>query len=350
VEGYFVIRAEDWNNLTETLTRNLPLVCGGDEVPPWRHPWHMVTRWRTEAEAWAVQINPGSVNGEEVEIDLLAEVAPPDTLARLGEPKPGESVRAYLTESPEVPVRAFRAIGKGSAATGAMQTPTGGVTTTHEPVPPFFLALGVKEAKPVTFQDPNTGVTSLSGLVSTEEDLEPYRLLRACDVALFKDRFGTATNWQQGAGVDGTFMQFDVGYSIPPGGVRPFGYVKLDSQYSPPVPVDPMAKPLGGYADATNDTLKIGTLYFLSPYDADLDEPVNETWTPYVAHDLFWNLMHATNRLGTVADTSLSLPLPLAGGIAQPLVNNIVATLNDEADKVAEFLANHELAGRFWSV
>lgn len=345
-----MIRAEDWNNLAERLTRNLPLVCGGDDVPAWRHPWHMVTRWRADAGAWAVQINPGCVNGDEVEIDLLARLAPAETLERLENPPESSTVRAYLSESPEVPLGSFRGIGKGSAPTGAIQTPGGGVTTTHEAVPPFFLALGVKEAKPITFQDPNTGVTSIAGLIEDSADLEPHRLLRACDVVLYKDRFGTATQWQQGAGVDGSFMQFDVTYSVPPDGLRSFGYIKLDSLYTPPVPVDPMAKLVGGYADPTFDALKLGTVYLLSPYDASIEEPVDEAWTPYVQHSLFWNLMHATNRLATVANTNLVLPMPLAGGIAQPLVNNILATLNDEADKVAEFLANHELTGRFWSV
>lgn len=345
-----MIRAEDWNNLTDTLTRNLPLVCGGEGSPAWRHPWHMVTRWRAEAEAWTVQINPGCVNGEEVEVDIAANLAPPETLERLGLPPEGDTVRAYLTESPEVPLSSFRGIGRGAAPTGAVQTPDGGVTTTHEAVPAFFLALGVKEAKPVTFQDPNTGVTSIAGLLDDGEALEPYRLLRACDVVLYMDRFGTATQWQQGAGVDGSFMQFDVSYAIPPDGLRPFSYVQTDPQYTSPPPVDPMTKLLGGFTDSTRDSLKIGTVYFLSPYDAGIDDPIDDTWTPYVQHALFWNLSYATNRLATVADTSLVLPLPLAGGIAQPLVNNIVATLNDEADKVAEFLANHELTGRFWSV
>lgn len=79
---------------------------------------------------------------------------------------------------------------------------------------------------------------------------------------------------------DGSFMQFVVTYSVPSDGLRSISYIKLDSLYPPPMPVDPMAKLASGYTDPTYDALKLGTVYFIFPYDASIDDSLDDTRTP----------------------------------------------------------------------
>jgi len=84
---------------------------------------------------------------------------------------------------------------------------------------------------------------------------------------------------------------------------------------------------------------------------ADGSEP-DETWTPFVSHKLFWNLNYETNIDLKVVPRFQRFPLfvPLAGGIAQPLIDEIMDATTDAANQALELLNRSQVSGKFWII
>ena len=326
------------------LRRNRPLMIDVESGGAWRHPWQLSIRYLAQEQAWGLTINPGFVNAGEVEVDVQSKTAPADTIERLGvERADGVVVRARITERPTIRVTypRMRRIGTGATPTGVTRD-----SVTYEPVPDFFQSLGVREQDGQSF-DPLTGFQrQQDGAV---RDVEFDRQLYAFDVVLTQERAATATEWSGGAGIDGTFGQFDVTYFSDPD-LRSTAYATVQRKFEAldNAESDAQEKLRGGWVDSGRDSLLIGTVYLLSP--AGEGGFPNSRWSPYYRHNLFWNLNYATNLLPvSKPDTNLKFPLPLAGGAGQPTVNQILATINDEVDRLTEFLDQKTLKGTFWS-
>jgi hypothetical protein len=346
----FELTAEAWNRAVETYARSRPLIVKGDRRGGWLHPWQFSVRWNTDREQWEARINPGFVNGLDATVRVPSEIAPEETLARLGDIEDGERVDSRLTEEPDVPIpmTALRSIGPDGPALGT--TGEGfDSRVSYEPVPDFFAALGVGDPPEQTF-DTFKGINTSADFLN-QESLNARRLLRAVDVVLNQDRPAVAAEWRTGTGADGTIAQFDVTYANTPNH-RDRAHVGFTVKHEPQGESDEgvLARLLGAVDSSPFDRLHVATIYFMSPPGEPAGAEVSNEWQPFVKHRLFWNLNHALNRLPvTVPNDNLTFDIPLAGGIGTALANTILATNNDARDAASEFLNARSLKGRFWT-
>jgi len=198
---------------------------------------------------------------------------------------------------------------------------------------------------------PETGWSIFSGFSFSGETGNPdERLLRACDVVLRQERWGTATNWQISNGAGGqSIAQFDLTYTNLE--YRKNAYVYLTPKFSP-VEVDASDPLRGNWQDNAYDELLVATIYAMSIPGAEWGSEPDVTWTLYSKSNLFWNLNHETNiiPIGPSPGDSIQFDLPLAGGVAEQIFDSFLATNNDAFDAAFEFLSGLRLGGRFWSI
>ena len=333
------ISATAWNNLIDRLRRDQVLGCTVLQSGAWKHPWQVSAAWNPDLGQWEAEIQPGFVNGLDAEVSLRAEEAPEATLVRLGlkPDKAGDdAVDAWLTEQPRLPLTQWRAIGSDAPPESVSLSGPGDIVTSHESVPEFFLALGVT-APPRELFSPSSPAPGT-------------RLLRATEIVLRKDRLTTGSDWTFGAGIDGTFAQFNVTYHLPPG-ARERAYLRCATKYVPPQPPDPIQQMQGVWEDEGYDPLHIATVYLLSPPDAPAGSEPGPEWAPHMRHRVFWNLVHATNLQPPEGGSdNMTLFTGLAGGIADPIFNEMLATINDKNDALMEFLGNRTIEGHFWNI
>jgi hypothetical protein len=316
------ILAATWNALIARLRREQIVGCTVMEHGGWKHPWQVTPSWSFEREEWVARIHPGFVNGLDAEVRLRTEEAPLETVVRLGG-RNGRRVDAWLTEGPQMTLRQWRPIGADATPESVSVSGFETIVESFEPVPEFFRSLGAGE---------------------------DGRLLRATEIMLQQDRLTTGTDWTFGAGADGTFAQFNVTYGLPPG-ARERAYLRTTSRYEPPAPPHPMDRLLGRWEDEGFDALHLATVYLLSPEDTPAGAKPGPDWTPYVKHRVFWNLVHAVRSDPPVGRTeNITIFTGLAGGVADGLINQLLATNNDASAAASEFLANRTVEGRFWTV
>jgi hypothetical protein len=95
-------------------------------------------------------------------------------------------------------------------------------------------------------------------------------------------------------------------------------------------------------------------VWMVSPRDAGETAVPDAAWEPYLQHFVFWNLNWA-NKVAITADVDLpiTLPIPLAGGLAQPLIDFILGAISQGFSEAINFLAVELAArmsgGRFWT-
>jgi hypothetical protein len=70
-----------------------------------------------------------------------------------------------------------------------------------------------------------------------------------------------------------------------------------------------------------------------------------------VKHRLFWNLVHAVRFDLPVGRTeNITLFTGRAGGVADGIINQMLAENNEASAAASEFLANQTVEGNFWSI
>ena len=75
------------------------------------------------------------------------------------------------------------------------------------------------------------------------------------------------------------------------------------------------------------------------------------TWQPYPQHSVFWNLAHEARRPPPETPFQpLRFFLPLAGGVAQPIVDSILAPINDAYAAILNALKETTFKGEFWTI
>jgi len=324
------ILAIAWNKLIEHLQRNrirdVTLLENGD----WQHPWQITPRYDAEGVQWMASINPGFVNGLDATVQLDAH--PTDV---------------GLTESPRLPLTSWRSIGADATPTGSSAGEDGSVSFSFEPVPKFFEALGIGQPPKLGSSGGDGIIQSVSG---TSEDQTKARLLRALDVVLYQDRPATASQFIQSDGTDGVIFQYNVTTVIAPN-ARKRAYLRVTSKYEPPPPpTDALARLMGDWSDTPRDELWIASVFLVSPEGAASGSTPDGTWQPYVKHRVFWNLLHATNRLEPRDSQNLTLNTGLAAGVGDRINQFLLSQVNDGNSAIAQFLDRNTIEGRFWSV
>jgi len=117
--------------------------------------------------------------------------------------------------------------------------------------------------------------------------------------------------------------------------------------------IDPLT---GDYTSPNFDEILIGTVYLLSPPNAEPYSAPNASWQPFVRHSLFWNLFwaqpefrpgsnQATDAFGELAQ----LTSVLGAGSGSIAVNFITASLNDGYQAASNMIAANSMAGSFWT-
>jgi hypothetical protein len=320
-----------WVEIVERVARNRPVRFDVLEKGRFRHPWNVACRWNYDSERWEANVEAGFVNGLDATVALAVGDAPQETITRVqgtSDDPPRGRVDARLTESPWVPLRtdAWRTIG------------TGAIGLKLEAVPEYFVPLGVREGS--TIKESPTGVT-----VSTPDNTEgPRRLLRAQDVILTQERPALVPT----VGSDGGFATID--FTLSPDG-RERSFVTFVPSWEPPVPIEGLAM-LSGATDKPFEQIRLATVYLLSgDGEPDGSEP-SETWTPFLAHKVFWNLNYANNidLKVTPRFERYPIPIPLAGGVAQPIVDELVDGITDAANQALSLLNNSKVVGKFWII
>lgn len=308
-----MISAREWNQLLASRRRNRVLSLSQRRGAAGRHPWFTTCVWNRDAEHWQATIKPGLVfNGRACDVTF-------------------DSVP--LTDGPVVPLTTFRAIGTDAVSIDGI----------GEAVPEYFTARGVVDPLAITL-DTEAGLTT-----EDQGDTSKACLLRACDIALHQERPRTTVDWSFGIGADGQFAQFRVGNA---GALASKAYVRAMKQFTAIQPVDDLTRLQGGYDDDGIDSIKVCTVYLLSPAGAAYDSPPDETWTPHVKHDLFYNLAYGHTSASGPARQNLTLNLAGLGNAAgaQLTVNQLLAQSNDAANNALQFLLARESKGTFWSI
>jgi hypothetical protein len=132
--------------------------------------------------------------------------------------------------------------------------------------------------------------------------------------------------------------------------------VKVDPKSGEIDPEDEEAVTIRHARELRSSTPAVGrhplaTVYLLSPEDTPAGAKPGPDWTPYVKHRVFWNLVHAVRSDPPVGRTeNITIFTGLAGGVADGLINQLLATNNDASAAASEFLANRTVEGRFWTV
>jgi hypothetical protein len=294
----------------------------------WRHPWFTFAEWNAQRERWEAQIKPGFVDNGRL-LDVTVSVESEDGAGRSDVP---------LTAFPRIPLTSYRAVGTGTVS----------IDGSGERVPEYFLSRGVGEPVSLSTASGEGIQQEVTGLF---EDLDQQRILRACDIVLYHDRLSTATQWQITPGETGAQAQFSVLYQSRPN-ARPGAYLQTTARHEPIGPVADLTRLLGGWQDLPYDTVRLCTVWLLSPPGAALDAQPDATWEPHVEHNLFWDVRYLVTRpaLGVVKQ-NLEVNLAGLGGIAgaQITVNQILSQTNDAIANTLEFLTKRQIIGRFVS-
>jgi len=325
------ITATAWNKLVDFLRRHQLRGCTTLTNGTWKHPWQVDVTWNTETKTWQARVVPGFVNGQDVTVSV--------EVIKNGQ-RQWQDIP--LTDDPAIALTVFRAIGSDAEPDNILTSETDETTLSYEPVPEFFTALGVGSRSSVH-------VNADSGFVTDSAEAQSKHKLRACDLVLHHDRPANTSSWITGTGFDGTFASFAVG-TKQRANARPHAYLRTTKRFEVTAPPDPLQQLKGLWEDTDHDSLLIATVYLLSPEDRTSDS-VDETWTPYVKHHVFWNMLYAHNRQGMQLNANpLILNTGLAAGLLDQIGNQMLAQVNDATQAAYQFLSNHRIEGRFWSV
>lgn len=316
------IPASEWNRMVDYYFEHRlagVLDLGGSK---WRHPWFTSVAWNVDRERFEAVTKPGLVNGR----DVLARVESPDD--------PDLRVDLPLTDTPRIALSSLRSI-----------------TTA---VPEYFVRLGVRSVEPLTADALEEGVqvdiTEERLAASADADIAasilPERQLKACDLVLYQQRPRSVAQWEITPAEIGQQAQFSVGVV---GTLARHAYVRSVPEHVPPAVRDAMATLTGEVEDTGLDSVKLCTIYLLSPPGAGPFEEIDSKWEPHLQHELFWNASYRYTQPVVTGSQNLTLNLAGLGNVAgaQLTVNQLLATQNDAFAASRQFLAAREINGKF---
>jgi len=338
--------AQLWRRLLDRVAQYLPVKFDFIAAPARSHPWQITAQYYTDPDKksyWRATVAPGLVNGIPAKIDMKYMDAPAAAVERIRldnlknkKPKPGKNDRVdvYLDEQAAVKLT-FRKIGSDADPESVSgDANSGKVTGVFEKVPDFFKRLGVADA--------NTNLL--------EDKTETKRLLLACDVVLNQPRVSLTNQIDIfAASVQTTLVSINPGFSIP-------------KDLEPKVISTPKFLPVSDavifadifferFVDSAQDQIHLSTVYLLSPL-LPLQDPANlADWQPYIQYRCHHNLVHATKQIEKRQEFQpLKLVVPLAAGLAQPIIDYILAENNFFAQAALDFYQQRNLRGKFYAV
>lgn len=326
------IPVDDWNRLVDRYARNRPLRFQVSGRYDYRPPWSLSFRWSAKFGRFEFQVEPGFVDADPVEVTLDRSDAPAEALEREPEEDP---LRVRIDERPWIPIdpKRLRKVGTDASGTGL------------EPVPEYFQRKGVRRGAEIRI-DPDQLEVEVLPSDREGSDGKSRRLLRAVDLVLTKRRPSLQAKAIEVSGR----VRLEVGLGSSEVLADP-AFLTLETVFREPYRVDGFGELLEGVTDDPFDKLKVATIYFLSPDGVEEGTPVSEKWSAEYAPELFKNLNYDISiDLAPTADLGeIFLPLPLAGGVAQPLVDQITEATSREASLALALLNRSNVKGSFYT-
>ena len=336
-----------WQRLLHKVEQYLPIKFDYTGAGSRPHPWQIQAQYYTDPIAntsyWRASLSPGLVNGFPAKITMQYSDAPlaaqerirlENIEAKKPTPKKTDRVAIYLDERAAVKL-SFRKIGSDadpSSITG--DSNSGNITGVFEKVPDFFKRLGVVDAK--------TDILA--------EKAETQRLLLACDIVLNQPRVSLTNSVSiSAASISTTLVSINPGFLSP---VDREATVTALPKYVAPIETTNFADLFfQRFVDSSTDRLHLSTVYLLSPVLPLLDPTDLSGWQPYIQYNCHHNLVHATKQIEKRDEfIPLSLVLPLAGGVAQPIFDYILAENNFFAQAALDFYQQRNLSGKFYAI
>lgn len=340
--------AKWWAKLLGKLEQYLPVKFDYTGASSRPHPWEIRPVWHKDKKAkygeWRGIITAGAVNAIPAYVKMRYEEAPAEARERIrlaavadkkSEPAPADRVKVYLDEQAELKFN-WRAIGSdGSPDSVSGNASSGAITGVFEKVPDFFKRLGVADANPKLLDAP----------------AETQRLLRACDIVLNQPRVGlTNTADISAAAIDTTLVSINPSFTIPTDSEP---YLTALGKYVSPTASTFSFEDLifGRFIDTPFDQFQLSTVYLLSPQLPLLDKEDLAGWQCYFKYNCHHNLVYSTQQIERRKEfVPLTLTIPLAGGLAQPSINYILAENNFYAQAALDFYQQRKLNGKFYAV
>ncbi|MEA3212430.1 MAG: hypothetical protein QOE70_5487 [Chthoniobacter sp.] len=355
-----MIAADAWNKAVALAKRARPLrglrcetkelangvIVSGDASALWRHPWHINARYEFKDDGtgeWRAFVRPGFVNGRDAHFSMPADW--PDGKPLEDEAAADRDVPLTNDPAPYLILGGWRNPLMPDSVSASLSGQI--IAVAAEGYPKFFEKLGVKPAA-------KGGDVTKPGALEGEPDETRTREIRAMDVVLSKARIGTRLQIDlhdplleaQTESISTVFLN---DYLRSTGGRAK---LRAAAKYRPPEEqsLALMYGTLLNAGDAQFDELKMATVWIVSPPDVGEDTEPDETWTPYPQHFVFWNLQHASRLVIPKAPPApLGLDLPLAGGVAQPIINGLLSFINDRNAEAWAFFNQADARGLFWS-
>ena len=336
-----------WSKILSIVEKCFPIRFDFTEGRPAPHPWEIRPFWHKDKKGksgeWRGMITPGLVNCIPTYVKMIYEEASDEARERIRlaavankkpEPKPTDLVKIYLDEQAELKFN-WRAVGTdGSPDSVSGNANSGGITGVFEKVPEFFKKMGVADAN-----------TKIGGEVPAT-----IRLLKACDIVLNQPRTSLTNNTTISAETTSTtLVSINPGFQLPPDR-EPYlaAFPKFVTRQVTPKFDDLI---LNRFIDTALDQFHLSTAYLLSPALPLLDPSDLEGWQCYFKYNCHYNLVHAPQQIENRTEfVPLTLIIPLAGGLAQPSINYILAENNFFAQAALDFYQQRKLNGKFYAI
>lgn len=307
----------------------------------WTHPWQTRAVWNVRARQWTATVVPGFVNGVcPVVRQILAEQRALDPHWGIN-PLSGERYFSASVFRRQTAENSTRSVDVPLYLTPVLPLALRPVGFGGEPgstPPAFFARRGVQAAAAA----PDSGAEEAP---RPDQRRPGSRLLLAGDLILAQPRSALTSTITQEPGLEtGTSnVTQTLGLRFPQPGARLRVYAGRFS--GAPVQPDPLDF---DYEEQTFDEALISTVYLLSPPNAE--GPADQSWQPFVKHQLFWNLQHEQPAFRVLpGDPGVPYIPPLAAGAAQIVINFLTASLNDLTTQALNILLGHSMAGTFWT-
>jgi len=336
-----------WHKLLQKVEQYLPIKFDYTAASSRPHPWQIQAQYYTDPVTslsyWRASLSPGLVNGFPAKITMQYSDAPlaaqervrlENIEAKKPTPKKTDRVDIYLDEQAAVRL-SFRKIGSDANPDSVSgDAGSGKVTGVFEKVPDFFKRLGVSDA--------NTNLLA--------EKAETKRLLLACDIVLNQPRVSLTNSISiSAASIDSTLVSINPGFLSPTD--REPTVTALPKYVVPDQTTNFADLFFQRFVDSSTDRLHLSTVYLLSPVLPLLDAANLGSWQPFIKYNCHHNLVHATKQIERRDEfLPLSLVVPLAGGVAQPIFDYILAENNFFAQAALDFYQQRKLDGKFYAV
>lgn len=307
----FRLGAEQWNQRMDRIARYRPLTVLGRSAEGAPHPFQVTPRWGPGG--WTAQVEPGIVRGRAAVVQI------PDPA------HPEQMVEVSLLDAPAIPLSDIRPATE---------------------IPKWFtdrFNLGAANSDVVL--DGDLGYRVVSDPLADAQRAAAKgkrRELYATGVRLVQAR-PTATLDTDEAG--GFFVRMTGSVSEKARITVGQAALKDDADSSN------LDLILGGIQDTGEDSIRIATVFFLSPENwSDTGAGVDATFRPYVQQAVHTNLKYDI-ALPTLPEKGLDISRLAAGlGAGGDVIAGMLENLQQQDSLLAALFSEVKVRGKFWSI